>query len=488
MAKQLFAPLRAAAIDGRTRTVFYRQTQLEKLHQQLVENSSAIQEAIVNDSGITKAEARTEYALALADVKERYAELDPKKELAAEYSIANGKDAADLRIGAGVVYIQANSVHSVFYSVISPLSAAIAAGNCIVLQVENSLRSLPAILRKVLKGALDPDTFGISQQPITNEEFLGECIQVIQDGKTGEITAQNQLVSNSGSITAAVVDRTANLDEAAKELINARFAFGGKSPYAPDIVFVNEFVKKDFLQALVRQSISVGETVRESGQKSKESGLKDLIGNLQKNGDVRIIAQESSRAILDVKQRSAQLFDKVREPCLIVHAIRSLDDAIDLINNNSKELLAAYHWGKAGECKYLSQFIAAQVSFVNHVPTEILVGPAFPANHPVVISTRYPTALFTKPVPAFTMPSSKSKAVESALLAASASDRATALRKLYAEATSALAKDKKQEKQIRAHFGFFEQAMLFNLGWVLLTTAGTIGGGVYWLRHARSFR
>lgn len=135
MAKQLFAPLRAAVVDGRTRTAFYRQTQLEKLHQGLTKNSSAIVDAIVADSGIAKAEAQAEYALALADVKERYAELNPKTELENEYAIANNKDAADLRTGVGIVYIQANSSHSVFYSIISPLSAAIAAGNCVILQV-----------------------------------------------------------------------------------------------------------------------------------------------------------------------------------------------------------------------------------------------------------------------------------------------------------------------------------------------------------------
>lgn len=335
MAKQLFAHLRAAVVDGRTRTAFYRQTQLEKLHQGLIESSSAIVDAIVADSGITKAEAQAEYALALADVKDRYAELDPKTELANEYAIANGKDAAGLRIGVGMVYIRANANHSVFYSIISPLSAAIAAGNCIVLQVsrpshcqsyppnneslnifdqiENSLRSLPAILRQVLQGSLDKDTFDISQQIINDSEFLGESTQVIQDGKVFDTPSRNQLVSNVESITAAIVDRTANLDEAAKDLINARFAFNGKSPYAPDIVFVNEFVKKDFLQALVRQSIAAGEGVRELGtaekQKSKETGLKELIADLQRNGDVRIVTQESSRAIVDIKQRSVSCRD-----------------------------------------------------------------------------------------------------------------------------------------------------------------------------------
>jgi len=158
-----------------------------------------------------------------------------------------------------------------------------------------------------LKGSLDQDTFDIAQQPVTSTDFLSECTQVIQNDKARGELSHNQLVSRSESITVAVVDRSANLDEAAKHLINARFAFKGKSPYAPDAVLVNEFVKKDFLQALVRQSIAAEESVRENEalekQKNKENGLKEFITDLQRNGDVRIVTQDSSKAIIDIKKR-----------------------------------------------------------------------------------------------------------------------------------------------------------------------------------------
>lgn len=135
MSNRPFPELQAAAIDGRTRTVYYRQEQLEKLHKSLVAHESEFVDAIVADSGNTRAEAQVEYALALTELRERYAELDPKVELEKEYAIAKGKDAADLRVGYGIVYIQAAANHTLFYSVVAPLSAAITAGNCVVLQV-----------------------------------------------------------------------------------------------------------------------------------------------------------------------------------------------------------------------------------------------------------------------------------------------------------------------------------------------------------------
>jgi acyl-CoA reductase-like NAD-dependent aldehyde dehydrogenase len=63
---------------------------------------------------------------------------------------------------------------------------------------------------------------------------------------------------------------------------------------------------------------------------------------------------------------------KISEPVLLVHAVKSLDDAIDFINSDSSELLAAYHFGENAQCKYLSQFVASQVSYVNHIPAELL--------------------------------------------------------------------------------------------------------------------
>jgi acyl-CoA reductase-like NAD-dependent aldehyde dehydrogenase len=42
------------------------------------------------------------------------------------------------------------------------------------------------------------------------------------------------------------VDRTADIDHAAKAIVTARFKFQGASPYSPDLVIVNEFVKDEF--------------------------------------------------------------------------------------------------------------------------------------------------------------------------------------------------------------------------------------------------
>ena len=118
--------------------------------------------------------------------------------------------------------------------------------------------------------------------------------------------------------------------------------------------------------------------------------------------------------------------------------------------------------------------------------TIISVGPAFPVGHPIT-STRYPTALFTRPTPAFVNNSTQSKTVESALNGASKSEKSAAVQTLYQQALSALPSAHKRPRQTRAAFGFFEQSMLLNLGFVLLSTGATIAATVILGKRARAY-
>lgn len=135
MAQRDLAAVKAAAIDGRGRNAFYRKTQLDNLQSALVKEASTIQDAIVVDTGCLPSEARLEFSLALGALRDRFTELDPERELALEYRVAKGTDAPDMREPYGVAIIRASQQHTPFYSTIAPACAALAAGNCIVLQV-----------------------------------------------------------------------------------------------------------------------------------------------------------------------------------------------------------------------------------------------------------------------------------------------------------------------------------------------------------------
>jgi acyl-CoA reductase-like NAD-dependent aldehyde dehydrogenase len=129
-----FSSIQASNIDGRARTPRFIQNQLQALHSSLLKNAAEIRQAIASSSHHTPAEVGIEFYLAVSSVKDQYASIDFNQFLDEEYRIANGKDAPDRRVAVGIAYlVPAN--HTLFFSTIAPLSVAIAAGNCVILEV-----------------------------------------------------------------------------------------------------------------------------------------------------------------------------------------------------------------------------------------------------------------------------------------------------------------------------------------------------------------
>lgn len=124
----------SASLDGRAQSPRYIQKQLQRLHGALLQNAQILQAAACHDGLVTKQEAALEHALALDTVSRRYLEIDMKSALRDEYRTANGVDWAERAVPKGIVHIQPQR-HTMLYSVVAPLSSAIAAGNCVVIEV-----------------------------------------------------------------------------------------------------------------------------------------------------------------------------------------------------------------------------------------------------------------------------------------------------------------------------------------------------------------
>lgn len=133
------ATLRGTSRTGRCHNAYFRQEQLKSLHDTLRTGTQSIISAIRHDTNNTDAEACIEVATALKIVKEHHESINPKEELEAEYRIAQGENALQRTEPIGVIYLENISGHTPFLAVVSPLSAALAAGNCIALKVKRLL-------------------------------------------------------------------------------------------------------------------------------------------------------------------------------------------------------------------------------------------------------------------------------------------------------------------------------------------------------------
>jgi acyl-CoA reductase-like NAD-dependent aldehyde dehydrogenase len=126
--------IRAAAVDGRAESIRYRQNQLRCLHSTLQGQYDALTQCVQKDGQLSATEAETELYLAVAAVANAYDSLSLSSDLEQEYSIANGKDNASRRVGAGLVIIRPTT-HTRVFSILSPLATAISTGNCVVIEV-----------------------------------------------------------------------------------------------------------------------------------------------------------------------------------------------------------------------------------------------------------------------------------------------------------------------------------------------------------------
>ncbi|KAJ5728880.1 ALDH-like protein [Penicillium malachiteum] len=472
--------IREASVDGRMQNVLYRQDQFEKLHRILVQHGEHIQKTMVKDGTHTDTEAKIEYFFALRSLKEYYETLDSDKALHQEYAISRGEDSPAQAEPIGIVYV-AITEHTVFYSTIAAICAALAAGNCVVIQVrvdnhyiyrrlkmptESELfGEVSTLIRQLLADkSLDRDVIAVVVDRPSKADLGPNHIRVFQNPlKTQESLDFNHEITSPSGCVIAIVDRTADLDSAAQALVAARFSFGGTSPYAPDIILVNEFVKRPFLAAVTNAMVSFLEDRRFDSRIPERTKPQD--------DSLDLVAALGQAELFEVTFREFNVIqNRNSSRRLLVHGVRSLDDAIDLANGNRK-LIASYIFADLVSAKYLTQFITTHVSFVNQIPLELLIGPAAPQQIGFDRSLRYPISLFSQRCPAFvtSMPFND-------LLQHTMQGQGAEISHALMEISKALKPSKPRPNG--GGVGFFEQGILIGLalfGIPILVSVGFLG-------------
>ena len=90
-----------------------------------------------------------------------------------------------------------------------------------------------------------------------DENFLSKHCIILDGQPTENPVTTTRSISTPSYRTIAIIDRSAQVTDAAREVTRARFAFGGRSAYAPDLVLVNEFILKDFCIAVTQHATSL---------------------------------------------------------------------------------------------------------------------------------------------------------------------------------------------------------------------------------------
>lgn len=148
------------------------------------------------------------------------------------------------------------------------------------------------ILSKTLSFALDADVFTLSSTR-PSQEFLSKCSILDQTDKD---------VSTARAV--AIIDRTANVPQAASTVGSACISFTGNSNYSPDVILVNEYVADDFITNLVRAVTS-----KKNGEISQihsnvnSNSHSSLLKEIENNEGCKLIMSGSAGSVVEITDR-----------------------------------------------------------------------------------------------------------------------------------------------------------------------------------------
>lgn len=276
--------------------------------------------------------------------------------------------------------------------------------------------------------------------------------------------------SPASSKSIAFVDRGADIRLAARSIFQARFGFGGRSSYAPDFVFVHEAVARLFRDHLSHlwahfQGTRGGQSIKASGN-SDASAQRPLKGfNTLHAGDSGVILEIKDRCVLpetsDRLLTLCRLNDAAQaqllSPTLILCNISSSDDGLNqwnLISNNGAAA-AAFVFATPVEAAYISNSMESYLTFNNHIPFELMIGPRVPDGGSGELVPRYSPHMFQQVRPQIAEHSEISQALGNDVLSSA---------KLETWARSMQVPLRATGEKAGKRIDFFEQALMTAAG------------------------
>jgi aldehyde dehydrogenase (NAD+) len=256
------AEQRAFFLSGTTQDVSWRKQQLNTLRQALDENRDRLLNALFLDLGKTEFEGfATELGGVYTEINHLLKHLDSwSKPHRVKTSLLNFPSRSfTLAQPLGVVLVMSPWNYPLLLT-LSPLAAAMAAGNCIIIKPsrysENTSRVLESILAKHF-----PSNYIATFQGGTdiNTELLANRFDhIFFTGSTtvGKIVMQaasrylTPITLEMGGKSPAIVDETANLKLAARRIVWGKCINAGQTCVAPDYVLVKKELQATFVEEL----------------------------------------------------------------------------------------------------------------------------------------------------------------------------------------------------------------------------------------------
>jgi aldehyde dehydrogenase (NAD+) len=247
-----------------------------------------------------------------------------------------------------------------FQLLIEPLVGAISAGNCAVLKPSELTPNVSRVVTEMISEIFDPAFVSCIEGTVeTNTALLNIAFDYIfftGSPTVGRIVMKaaadhlTPVTLELGGKSPTIVDRSANIKEAANRIIWGKTVNAGQTCVAPDYVYVHESVMEPFLKALKRSLTRFyGADIKQSdsyGRIVNVRHLDRLTSILEKDKDSIIFGGNYDRkqrylepTILKIESReAAAMQEEIFGPILPILAYKELDTVIKDINKQPKPL------------------------------------------------------------------------------------------------------------------------------------------------------
>lgn len=245
-----------------TKNLRFRKMYLEKLRDLILENENLLYEAIYKDFGKSKFDTfTTEISLVLNDIKyylKNLKSLSKPKKVRTNLANQFGKSRIHNEPLGNILVIGAWNYP--YQLSLSPIVAALAAGNCCILKPSEIAENTMKVMAKIINENFPPEYLYVYEGGIdeTTELLKLKFDKIFFTGSTkiGNIVykaaAENltPVVLELGGKSPAIITKDADLEVAAKRIVWGKFLNAGQTCVAPDYLLVEESIQEQFLEML----------------------------------------------------------------------------------------------------------------------------------------------------------------------------------------------------------------------------------------------
>lgn len=245
----------------KTKNPEFRKKQLKKLAEAIEEYKPLIYEALKKDLNKSEYESYlTEVSIVMQEIKTAMRHIDQWcRPVAKKSSLAVMPNKSFTMYEPYGVVLILSPWNYPFQLAIAPLVGAIAAGNCVILKSSRSSANVSGVIYDMIRKKFKSHYVYAAEPDISYDKILAEKYDYIfftGSARVGRIVmhaASEHLTPVSlelGGKSPCIVEKTADIKDAAKKIVWGKTLNAGQTCVAPDFVLADEVIKDKLVKAI----------------------------------------------------------------------------------------------------------------------------------------------------------------------------------------------------------------------------------------------